>query len=457
MTSRRPPARGRGTKAGPPRGRGQRGSTPIRRDVAARARALGGEQVEGRQSVRELLLAGTRRTREVVLASDLDPAPIIDDIIDLADENKVRIREVGRNKFESMARTDAPQGVMAFAAPLREHELDELVSRDAEGQQAVLAAGRRRHRSGQPRCVAAHRRVRGRHRRRAPSSPRRARDADGDQIGCRRDRASAHGDRARHGRCAHGAVQARRVDRGSRRRGLDIAVRSHARQRGGRARVGCRRRRLVASSCVNAATCWSRSRCGAGSTRSTCRLRARWPASRSRAARVSGHGWQLVVDWRALAAAERELLIGDLWCHPIDGIEERDDVVVAGFATEVAARAAASAIALPSHDRRSARRRVPRRVAPFRPTVAGREVVRASLVGRCGAAARLYRDRDRPTARVRQRCARVDSTDAGADATAGPTSQVRCSTSVAAVVCCRSRRPHWERRESMPSISKPTR
>lgn len=138
MTSRRPPARGRGTRAAPSRGRGQRGSTPIRRDPGARARALGGEQVEGRHAVRELLLAGTRRTREVVLASDLDPSPIIDDIMDLADENKVRIREVGRNKFESMARTDAPQGVMAFAAPLREHELDELVSPDASGHKPFL-------------------------------------------------------------------------------------------------------------------------------------------------------------------------------------------------------------------------------------------------------------------------------------------------------------------------------
>ena len=31
-------------------------------------------------------MAGTRRTREVVFAGDLDPAPILDDIIDLADE-----------------------------------------------------------------------------------------------------------------------------------------------------------------------------------------------------------------------------------------------------------------------------------------------------------------------------------------------------------------------------------
>jgi 23S rRNA (guanosine2251-2'-O)-methyltransferase len=108
----------------------------VRRDPDAARRGLGGEQVEGRHAVRELLLAGTRRTREVILAADLDPAPIIDDIIDLADENKVPIREIGRNRFESLARTDAPQGVLAFAAPLREYDLDALL--ESRGGQPFL-------------------------------------------------------------------------------------------------------------------------------------------------------------------------------------------------------------------------------------------------------------------------------------------------------------------------------
>ena len=45
-------------------------------------KGLGGDQVEGRHAVRELLVAGTRSVREVVLAGDLDPAPILDAIID---------------------------------------------------------------------------------------------------------------------------------------------------------------------------------------------------------------------------------------------------------------------------------------------------------------------------------------------------------------------------------------
>ena len=42
---------------------------------------LGGDQVEGRQAVRELLLAGRRRAREVVFAVDVDAAPILDDML----------------------------------------------------------------------------------------------------------------------------------------------------------------------------------------------------------------------------------------------------------------------------------------------------------------------------------------------------------------------------------------
>jgi 23S rRNA (guanosine2251-2'-O)-methyltransferase len=89
---------------------------------------LGGEQVEGRQAVRELLLAARRPTREIWLASDLDRADILDDIRELAAEARVVVKEVGRNKLEAAARTDAPQGVLAFAKPLPEATLDELVT-----------------------------------------------------------------------------------------------------------------------------------------------------------------------------------------------------------------------------------------------------------------------------------------------------------------------------------------
>lgn len=113
------PMRGKPTRGGSSRG-GAPGAT------SSKGKGLGGDQVEGRHAVRELLIAGTRRTREVVFAADMDPAQILDEIVELANDAKVPIRELSRNKFESLARTDAPQGVVAFAAPLQPVELDEL-------------------------------------------------------------------------------------------------------------------------------------------------------------------------------------------------------------------------------------------------------------------------------------------------------------------------------------------
>jgi len=93
---------------------GQRGTTPMRGERprsgggasssggSSKPKGLGGEQVEGRHAVRELLLAGTRRTREVLFAAEMDPAPILDEIRDLAHEMKVTLREVSRKKIETM-------------------------------------------------------------------------------------------------------------------------------------------------------------------------------------------------------------------------------------------------------------------------------------------------------------------------------------------------------------------
>lgn len=92
---------------------------------------IGGDQVEGRQAVRELLLAGKRDVREVFLVAGQDPAPILHDIIDLADEAKIPIRQVSRSRFETVSRTEAPQGVVALAAPLRPVPLEELAQRPA--------------------------------------------------------------------------------------------------------------------------------------------------------------------------------------------------------------------------------------------------------------------------------------------------------------------------------------
>jgi 23S rRNA (guanosine2251-2'-O)-methyltransferase len=103
----------------------QRPTRPAYRD-RDRDRGLGGEQVEGRQAVRELLLAGRRKVRELWIATDLEDAGVISDIVDLASDQRVPILEVSRRKLDAQARSEAPQGVLAKAAPLREADLDDL-------------------------------------------------------------------------------------------------------------------------------------------------------------------------------------------------------------------------------------------------------------------------------------------------------------------------------------------
>jgi len=92
------------------------------------ARGLGGEQVEGRQAVRELLKAGRRRVREVWVADDIDHADIVTEIERLAARAPAPVRYVSRAKLERQARTDAPQGVLALAAGLVEADFDALAA-----------------------------------------------------------------------------------------------------------------------------------------------------------------------------------------------------------------------------------------------------------------------------------------------------------------------------------------
>ncbi len=92
-------------------------------------KTLGGEQVEGRQAVRELLIAGKRKVREVWVATDLDENDVIGDIIALARNERVQLFEVNRRKIDAVARSEAPQGVIAFAAPLPEADFADFLKR----------------------------------------------------------------------------------------------------------------------------------------------------------------------------------------------------------------------------------------------------------------------------------------------------------------------------------------
>ena len=86
--------------------------------------ALGGEQVEGRRAVLELLRAGRRTVRSVVVSSSVRDDPAIAEIRELA---AGALKIVDAERIDTLARTDVPQGVIATAAPLRAADLDDLL------------------------------------------------------------------------------------------------------------------------------------------------------------------------------------------------------------------------------------------------------------------------------------------------------------------------------------------
>ena len=123
-----------------PRGRGPGRPTPRRPGQSQTdRRGLGGEQVEGRQAVRELLAARRRPVRDVWLAEGSDESLILTEIRDLALDNRVPVRAVSRGKLAGEARTEAPQGVLAHAAPLPESELADLIVPSARTAPFLIA------------------------------------------------------------------------------------------------------------------------------------------------------------------------------------------------------------------------------------------------------------------------------------------------------------------------------
>jgi 23S rRNA (guanosine2251-2'-O)-methyltransferase len=81
-----------------------------------------GQQVEGRRAVRELLVAGRRRVNEIWLSGD------VEEIEELAEGARARVRRVPADQLERRARTGAPQGVLAFAAPIVPADVDAMLA-----------------------------------------------------------------------------------------------------------------------------------------------------------------------------------------------------------------------------------------------------------------------------------------------------------------------------------------
>lgn len=114
----------------PRRSRGGAGSDRTRTEVG-----LGGEQVEGRQAVRELLRARRRSVHQVLVAEGAHGAGPLEEIVELAAAAGVAVRRVGRDRIDANALSDSPQGVIARADPLPESDLATLATRRGAGGQ----------------------------------------------------------------------------------------------------------------------------------------------------------------------------------------------------------------------------------------------------------------------------------------------------------------------------------
>ena len=141
------PPRSRSSSGGARRGGGRGGTGGDRRSPSGSgssrrggARGLGGAQVEGRQAVRELLIAERRPVHEIWISAELEGDEGVDDIVTIAAARRVPVAYVGKAKVEREARSEAPQGVVAFAADLPEADLGSLLRRGRDGEPPFLVA-----------------------------------------------------------------------------------------------------------------------------------------------------------------------------------------------------------------------------------------------------------------------------------------------------------------------------
>ncbi|MGH9047345.1 MAG: TrmH family RNA methyltransferase [Acidimicrobiales bacterium] len=131
-----PPAGRPGPRRGPPGPREQHGGG-ARRGI----HPLGGDQVEGRRAVLELLTAGRRRVRRIRIADGQDPSPQLDEIERVAAHRRVPLETVPRARLDAEAKTFAPQGVLALAEPVGPVELARLASPKRGAPFLLVVAG----------------------------------------------------------------------------------------------------------------------------------------------------------------------------------------------------------------------------------------------------------------------------------------------------------------------------
>ncbi|MDE3031748.1 MAG: 23S rRNA (guanosine(2251)-2'-O)-methyltransferase RlmB [Acidobacteriota bacterium] len=121
MTPRPRPSAPRGPRRASQRSAGQR---PAHRPATE---GLGGEQVEGRRAVLELLRARRRPVQRILVADQQDPSEVLDEIEREAQRQRVPVSVVAMARLDREARTEGHQGVVAYAGRLPTTGLEKLI------------------------------------------------------------------------------------------------------------------------------------------------------------------------------------------------------------------------------------------------------------------------------------------------------------------------------------------
>lgn len=130
MSPRPPPRRGPSARSPRQGGRpitgGQVGG-PRRAPTSREKEGLGGEQVEGRHAVLELLKARRRQIQKIYIADAQDASDVLDAIEFEAQRQRVPVQVISMTRLDREARTEGHQGVMAVASRLETVGLEELL------------------------------------------------------------------------------------------------------------------------------------------------------------------------------------------------------------------------------------------------------------------------------------------------------------------------------------------
>jgi 23S rRNA (guanosine2251-2'-O)-methyltransferase len=100
---------------------------PVRAPRAQLQYGLGGEHVEGFHAVETLITQGKRRITRVFVDRELADTPEMTKLLFDAERKHVRVTRLSKEQFMGRARTEAPQGVIAYVAEKKPKDVDDML------------------------------------------------------------------------------------------------------------------------------------------------------------------------------------------------------------------------------------------------------------------------------------------------------------------------------------------